>query len=379
MARICGTNLQPGWLARTFHSKVSRSKGYWRRSWVPLGNGRQPLRHESLLPSFGRRASARGVCGRKLVAVLLVSALCFVVERTQAAEWPHGRAPFLTPSTRLVVFSPHPDDETLGAGGLIQRVLSLAGRVTVVFLTNGDGFPDGVRVAQQVSVPTAQDYQDYGRQRQREAAHALASLGVKERDIRFLGFPDGGLCAILSRHQHDSSPYRSPFTLADRPPEAERLLADTKYSRESLQRELRQVLTEFVPTVVVLPDPRDEHPDHCATYFFVTAAIAELAGSGTQHPRLLTFLVHWGQWPLDAEAAARLVPPRGFPASRWIALPLSAAEVETKRRALLQYHTQLLVMDHYLLSFARAEELFFLSPPLDDQAAAIRWCCRHQQ
>ena len=32
---------------------------------------------------------------------------------------------------RLLVIAPHPDDETLGAGGLIQRVLSAHGTVRV--------------------------------------------------------------------------------------------------------------------------------------------------------------------------------------------------------------------------------------------------------
>src|SRR4030095_6335023 len=45
---------------------------------------------------------------------------------------------------RLVVLSPHPDDETLAAGGLIQRVLQSGGKVKVVFLTSGDGYPEGV-------------------------------------------------------------------------------------------------------------------------------------------------------------------------------------------------------------------------------------------
>ncbi len=43
-------------------------------------------------------------------------------------------------ATRLVVVAPHPDDETLAAGGLIQRVLHEGGTVRVVVLTPGDGF-----------------------------------------------------------------------------------------------------------------------------------------------------------------------------------------------------------------------------------------------
>src|SRR2546430_10087895 len=38
---------------------------------------------------------------------------------------------------RLLVLAPHPDDETLGAGGLIQRVLARGGTVRVVLVTAG--------------------------------------------------------------------------------------------------------------------------------------------------------------------------------------------------------------------------------------------------
>src|SRR6266508_4539922 len=68
----------------------------------------------------------------------------------------------LSQNTRLMVFSPHPDDETLGAGGLIQRVLRVGGAVKVVFMTSGDGFPEGVELEERIAHPTAQDYREYG-------------------------------------------------------------------------------------------------------------------------------------------------------------------------------------------------------------------------
>lgn len=318
--------------------------------------------------------------GKNPVNVLLTSTFFLMAVQVRANEQQQEIAPFLVPPIRLIVFSPHPDDETLGAGGLIQRVLRLGGAVKVVFLTSGDGFPDGVRLAKHISFPTAQDYQEYGLRRQREAVTVLATLGVRGKDITFLGFPDAGLYAILSHYQDDNgSPYRSPFTLADRPPGADRLLLNTAYTGEDLKRELRHILADFVPTLVVLPHPQDQHPDHCATYFFVTDAIKELEWGGSQIPRVFTFLIHWGQWPLDVGSGGQLTPPRGFPESRWVPLPLTAAEVETKRQALLQYQTQLLVMGNYLLSFARAEELFFLTPRTNASLAAKQWCCRNQQ
>ncbi len=71
------------------------------------------------------------------------------------AEEPQSMEPLISHNTRLMIFSPHPDDESLGAGGLIQRVLQAGGRVKVVFLTNGDGFPEGVEKEEHVSHPTA--------------------------------------------------------------------------------------------------------------------------------------------------------------------------------------------------------------------------------
>lgn len=45
---------------------------------------------------------------------------------------------------RLLVVAPHPDDETLAAGGLIQRVLMRGGAVRVVLVTAGDGYIEAV-------------------------------------------------------------------------------------------------------------------------------------------------------------------------------------------------------------------------------------------
>ena len=56
------------------------------------------------------------------------------------APYPQAEAslrlePLISHDTRLMIFSPHPDDESLGAAGLIQRVLKEGGRVKVVFMT----------------------------------------------------------------------------------------------------------------------------------------------------------------------------------------------------------------------------------------------------
>ena len=60
------------------------------------------------------------------------------------------------PATRLLVLSPHPDDETLGAAGLIRRVVKAGGTVRVVLLTSGDAFAEGVETSDGIVNPTVE-------------------------------------------------------------------------------------------------------------------------------------------------------------------------------------------------------------------------------
>jgi LmbE family N-acetylglucosaminyl deacetylase len=299
-----------------------------------------------------------------------------------AGEQPPKFAAFVSPHTRLVVFSPHPDDETLGAGGLIQRVLRAGGTVKVVFMTSGDGFPGGVALARHILVPTAQDYRTYGMLRQEEAKRALATLGVPGKDVIFLGFPDGGLCPLRVQYPSDQgSDYTSPYTLEDRPPSINAVLPNTDYNGEDLQREIVWILRRFHPTLVVTTHPWDRHPDHCATYLFVREALQALPLRAPMlRPLLFTFLIHFGGWwPMGAgvtlETPLHLPPSFPEPERTWLPFPLSPAEGQAKRQALLQYHSQMLAMGQYLLSFVRANELF--APDSQKTQAELRQvpCC----
>ncbi|MGO9417368.1 MAG: PIG-L deacetylase family protein, partial [Syntrophobacteraceae bacterium] len=128
---------------------------------------------------------------------ILTLALATLVPGFAHADEPQAIEPLISHNTRLMIFSPHPDDESLGAGGLIQRVLEAGGRVKVVFMTNGDGFPEGVEKEDRISNPTAKNYTRYGEERRLEAVKACTTLGLKEHDVIFLGFPDGGLYYLL--------------------------------------------------------------------------------------------------------------------------------------------------------------------------------------
>lgn len=276
-------------------------------------------------------------------------------------------------ATRLLVLAPHPDDETLGAAGLIQRVRAAGGAVRVVLMTSGDAFAETNRRG---SPPAdAADHRKSGVDRENESAAALARLGVDRADIVMLGFPDMGLCFLASTYLTSSDAFESPYTDRERPPAAKQLIRGAEYRGVDVRLELERVIAAFKPTVVAVPHARDDHPDHCATEIFARQALDVLNRRGGTTPRVLHYLIHFWDWPLsrDAGTGPRLQPPEQFPAGegQWRSLMLTTAEADAKRKALGDYGTQMRMMGDFLISFARHNELF-----LDDGPAAAPecWC-----
>lgn len=85
---------------------------------------------------------------------------------------------------RLVVVSPHPDDEVLGCGGLMQAALALDISVCVMSVTDGEACYPG-----QPHWPPAR-LRDA---RRRELANAMQALGLDATHVSSLGIPDGGI------------------------------------------------------------------------------------------------------------------------------------------------------------------------------------------
>jgi len=256
----------------------------------------------------------------------------------------------------------------------------VGGKVKVVFMTSGDGYPEGVQMEDHLSRPTAKDYIGYGKQRQDEALTALATLGMKEEDVIFLGFPDGGLCFLLWKFRSDSYAYTSPFTKENHPPASDIIIPKTEYNGYDLRKEIERVLADFHPNLLAFTATEDQHPDHCSTYHFVREALRDRGKkSPALNAKVLTFLIHFGKWPIgqDSGTGSHLNPPEGFPdkEARWVSFPLKTVETENKLKAILQYHSQMLIIGRYLLSFARANELFILEEKWMEKDMEKKPCC----
>lgn len=85
------------------------------------------------------------------------------------------------PRLHTIVLAPHPDDETLGAGGLIAFQRSRGVPVTAIAVTDGEA--------------AYADAEGLGALRRAEQEAALAELGVQRSEILRLGLPDGAVAA----------------------------------------------------------------------------------------------------------------------------------------------------------------------------------------
>jgi LmbE family N-acetylglucosaminyl deacetylase len=271
---------------------------------------------------------------------------------------------------RVLVFAPHPDDETLATAGLVQRVLKLGGSVRMVFMTNGDGFLDGVRAEFDIAKPTDHNYIEYGNMRQQEALKAISQLGVGEGDAIFLGFPDGGIDDLWAAHWSSLTPYTSPQTRWNHPAYSNTYTRSVKYSGVDLRAQLVGVMRSFSPDWIVLPDTRDTHPDHAATGAFVLDALRELRESGETpfaETEAFTYLVHYPFYPNGQSWMSLINGPDtgGFLASgpalsttQWMTLPISSNELEGKRKALACHKTQMEPLQKFLNTFLMHYETF---------------------
>jgi LmbE family N-acetylglucosaminyl deacetylase len=151
-----------------------------------------------------------------------------------------------------VVFSPHYDDETLGAGGTIIKKIRCGAAVHLVFMTDGSRSHahaiDGTRLSAI---------------RRAEALEAASTLGVQPSHVSFLELPETRLLHVRER-------------------------AVERISEILLELRCEQV---FVPSTL---EPILWSSDHLVTTEAVFAALERVG----QQPEIFEYLVwFWYHWP----------------------------------------------------------------------------------
>ena len=223
---------------------------------------------------------------------------------------------------RLIVVAAHPDDESLGAGGLIAVAGQLGLGITVILATNGE--------ASHPRSPTLTpaDLVAVRRVEMVNAVRALAPTAV----VRLLDLPDGD----LSQH------------------------------RNSLDEALSDEVAAGLPdagtagaTWVVAPWRLDGHPDHTAAGE-VAAVVAARTGA-----RLLEYPIWAWHWSTPEDP----VWPTGHGRTALWSLDLDAAARERKNTAMAAHTSQVqplsdrpgdeaIVQPGFAAHFERARELF---------------------
>ncbi len=275
-----------------------------------------------------------------------------------------------------LVVAPHNDDEVLATAGALQRHRALGHRVCVALLTNGDGQYRRPFSNRRLAV-------QLGHRRQEETLHALTHLGIDDDEVTFLGYPDRGLAALWNTHWWADRPYTSPRTGAKSSPYPNSRTPSAPYCGMALAEDLEELLRWAAPATVYLPHPNDLHYDHWASHSFVMLVLEGLRRRGELSPKLWTYVVHRGRWPLPRGKFlnAPLPPPPAMAGldTIWGALSLSPEERERKFHAIMRHKSQLRYMRRYLVSFARSNELFGQVPRLGLRASlnipdsADRW------
>lgn len=175
----------------------------------------------------------------------------------EAAEQLPMVAPALLFADRgFVVVAPHPDDETLGCGGMLAWAAGQGALVHVVFLTDGEHSHPEAKV-------------DLRRIRRGEALLAATRLGLLPQNIRFLGLPDAGL-----------------QTLDD---------SDSAWATQWL----RALMAERSPCLVAITAYSDPHGDHQAGYLMVMDAARDLDGVEVMAYPVWSWLLQDDPSPLD--------------------------------------------------------------------------------
>lgn len=277
---------------------------------------------------------------------------------------------------RLLVIAPHPDDETLGAGGLAQRVLAQGGSVSTVVVTAGDGYVEAVQLRTHKAQPQPWEFLRYGERRIREAESAAHLLGSGRIRLDVLGFPDGGLLPLLAAHWAHLNPGRSLTTQREAPPYSGIKDRGESYSGHDLRELLVSYLQKLRPTLVAFTDPLDQHPDHRAVGLFALLSVSDyMRKRRPPWPRMFAFVIHYDQWPFDPNGETESRGSRdarfGFPKDLPVrdqtrsCLTLSDAELKQKAAALGEYRTQQRIMAPFLDGFVRRNECFSVNSELD--------------
>jgi LmbE family N-acetylglucosaminyl deacetylase len=204
--------------------------------------------------------------------------------------------------------------------------------------------------------------------RRNEAIKAMKLLGVDEKNLTFLGYPDFGTFTIFKEFWQNTRPFKSILTRISSVPYKENFSFGAPYKGESILSDLENIIKEYKPNKIFVSHPADANVDHKAFYLFLEVALHDLEKE-IPKPKVYPYLVHCIGWPLPRHYHPQLDlnPPQPFLGSQveWRKFDLTLQQRSKKYQAILCYKSQTSTSAFYLLSFARKNELFGDYPEIE--------------
>lgn len=243
---------------------------------------------------------------------------------------------------RVLFFSPHQDDETLAAGGLLSFLSVRKIPKRLIFLTNGDGNPILLAKKRSAKFDPEKFVKEAVEIRFKEAKLASRRLGINAKKVVFLGYPEVSLSRMFKKPQETTigrmtrlthNPYRF----------------SSNFGRENkginVLDDLKKEITKFSPTVIFISHKRDSNPDHRAVYNFVLKAIEETGWKGKIYQYLIHFRLRgiWRIYPGKkkfVESWAIYPPLKLWQKNSWFSFWLTEKDWERKKKALAAYKSQ---------------------------------------
>jgi len=220
--------------------------------------------------------------------------------------------PAFTSRSRLLLFAPHPDDDSLVCSILLQRAVRAGAAVRVVYVTDGDDNPWPQRVLERKWRLNATDRRRWGRLRRTEALAALRVLGVNSSAARFLALPDQKLTAML-----------------------------TCGCQPALERFV-EIIADWEPTDLLVPSICDTHPDHSALAVMLGLVLSESfsAPTATGQIAVWSYVVH-GKSPAFFDCAAKICQSHSEAATKLRAIRCHKTQLKLSRKRFLAYASRL--------------------------------------
>ncbi len=251
--------------------------------------------------------------GLVIVTIILISLIIYInFHKVLPQQFVDIMKEFVVEENKkVVIFAPHPDDESIACGGIIQQFLKKNNKVYIVLLTKG-GNKKLVLGAKET--------------RLREFYDATEILGLKRDNLIIFDYSDGFLYRI----------------------------------KKDLDIEIKNIINNIRPDVIIYPHWLDGNRDHK----IIGQICKRIKQKNLTH---LRYLIHYYRFPRPYRYApdGYILPVKSILKKdrHWVNLFLTSDEQLQKERAISFYRTQLKIpgLKNLLRSFIRRNEIFSIN------------------